>query len=41
MATMTAAQLEQIKKQLSTLKERSAFYAKKFEGIDLSDIQTA
>ena len=37
---MQPAQLEAIKKQLKGLKERSAFYAKKFEGIDLDDIQT-
>ena len=29
-----------IKQQFATLKERSAFYAAKFEGIDLSDVQT-
>ena len=37
---MQPAQLEAIKKQLKGLKERSPFYAKKFEGIDLDDIQT-
>ena len=37
---MTPEQLEALKKQLADLKERSPFYAKKFEGIDLSDIQT-
>ena len=37
---MKPEQLEQIKEQFKTLKERSAFYAKKFEGIDLSDVQS-
>ncbi|MGN0045919.1 MAG: phenylacetate--CoA ligase family protein, partial [Eggerthellaceae bacterium] len=37
---MTPEQLAAIKKQFVNLKERSPFYAKKFEGIDLSDIQT-
>ena len=37
---MKPEQLEQIKKQFKTLKERSPFYAKKFEGIDLSDVQS-
>lgn len=32
-------QFDLIKEQFKTLKERSAFYAKKFEGIDLSTIQ--
>ena len=37
---MQPAQLEAIKKQLKGLKERSPFYAKKFEGIDLDSIQS-
>lgn len=37
---MTADQLAQIKTLLSTIKERSPFYAKKFEGIDLDDVQS-
>ena len=37
---MTADQLAQIKALLSTIKERSPFYAKKFEGIDLDDVQS-
>ena len=37
---MKPEQLELIKNQFKTLKDRSAFYAKKFEGIDLSDVQT-
>ena len=37
---MREEQLELIKEQFKTLKDRSAFYAKKFEGIDLSTIQT-
>lgn len=37
---MKPEQLEQIKEQFKTLKERSSFYAKKFEGIDLSGVQS-
>ena len=37
---MTSDQLSLIKQQFATLKDRSAFYASKFEGIDLSDVQT-
>ena len=37
---MTDEQLELLKKQLKGLKERSAFYAKKFEGIDIDAVQT-
>ncbi|MEF2560761.1 MAG: phenylacetate--CoA ligase [Eggerthellaceae bacterium] len=37
---MKLEQLEQIKTQFETLKDRSPFYAKKFEGIDLSDVRT-
>lgn len=37
---MKSEQLELIKEQFKTLKDRSPFYAKKFEGIDLSDVQT-
>jgi phenylacetate-CoA ligase len=37
---MKPEQLELIKEQFKTLKDRSAFYAKKFEGIDLSDVRT-
>lgn len=37
---MTADQLAQIKTLLSTIKERSPFYAKKFEGIDIDDVQS-
>ena len=32
---MTKEQLELITNQLATIKERSPFYAKKFEGIDV------
>ena len=37
---MKPEQLEQIKEQFKTLKERSSFYARKFEGIDLRDVQS-
>ncbi len=37
---MTDEQLFLIKQEFATLKERSPFYARKFEGIDLADIQT-
>ena len=37
---MQSAQFEAITKQFATLKERSPFYAKKFEGIDLADVKT-
>ncbi|WP_165056788.1 MULTISPECIES: phenylacetate--CoA ligase family protein [unclassified Adlercreutzia] len=37
---MTSAQLDMLKKQLANLKERSPFYAKKFEGVDMGDIKT-
>lgn len=37
---MNDEQLALIKNQFKTLKERSAFYALKFDGIDLSDVQT-
>mgnify|MGYP000293995950 CR=1 FL=1 len=37
---MKPQQFEAIKKQLSGLKARSPFYAKKFEGIDLDDVRT-
>ena len=37
---MKPEQLELIKNQFKTLKDRSPFYARKFEGIDLSDVQT-
>ena len=37
---MSTQHLEQIKAQFKTLKERSSFYARKFEGIDLSDVQS-
>ena len=37
---MTKEQLELITNQLATIKERSPFYAKKFEGIDVSDVRT-
>lgn len=37
---MKPEQLEQIKEQFKTLKERSSFYARKFEGIDLNDVQS-
>ena len=35
---MRPEQLELIREQLSTIKERSAFYAKKFEGLDVADV---
>lgn len=37
---MTDDQFSLIKEQFKTLKERSSFYATKFEGIDLSDVRT-
>ena len=37
---MKPEQLELIKNEFKTLKERSPFYAKKFAGIDLSDVQS-
>lgn len=37
---MKPQQLELILKQFETLKQRSPFYAKKFDGIDLSDVRT-
>ena len=37
---LTNDQFALIKQQFATLKERSAFYAAKFDGIDLSDVQT-
>ena len=37
---LTDEQFNLIKEQFKTLKDRSPFYAKKFEGIDLSDVQT-
>ena len=37
---MKPEQLELIKNQFKTLKARSPFNARKFEGIDLSDVQT-
>ena len=37
---LTDEQFNLIKEQFKTLKNRSPFYAKKFEGIDLSDVQT-
>ena len=37
---LTDEQFNLIKEQFKTLKDRSSFYAKKFEGIDLSDVQT-
>ena len=36
---LTDEQFDLLKAQFKTLKERSPFYAKKFEGIDLSDVQ--
>lgn len=35
---MKPEQLELIREQLRTIKDRSGFYAKKFEGIDVSDV---
>lgn len=37
---MTTEQFDLIKSQFATLKERSAFYARKFDGIDLSDVRS-
>ena len=37
---LTDEQFNLIKEQFKTLKDRSPFYAKKFEGIDLADVQT-
>ncbi len=37
---MTEEQLLLIKQQFKTLKDNSSFYASKFEGIDLTDVQT-
>ena len=36
----TAEQFDFLKNQLNGLKERSPFYARKFEGIDMADVQT-
>ncbi|WP_281653772.1 hypothetical protein [Eggerthella sinensis] len=36
---LTNDQFALIKTQFATLKDRSPFYAAKFEGIDLSDVQ--
>ena len=40
MAVMKPFQHEAILKELSTIKERSPFYAKKFAEVDLSTIRT-
>lgn len=37
---MKPEQFALVKEQFKTLKEKSPFYARKFEGIDLSDVQT-
>lgn len=37
---MTDQQLSALRNQLSTLKDRSPFYAKKFDGIDMADVRT-
>ena len=37
---LTDEQFSFIERQFATLKERSAFYARKFEGIDLADVRT-
>ena len=37
---LTDEQFALIKEQFKTLKERSPFYARKFDGIDLTDVQT-
>lgn len=37
---LTEQQFATIKEEFKTLKDRSPFYAKKFEGIDLTDVQT-
>ncbi len=37
---MTPEQLDLITHELQTIKERSPFYAKKFEGIDVADVRT-
>ena len=37
---LTDEQFALIKEQFKTLKERSPFYSRKFDGIDLSDVQT-
>lgn len=37
---LTTEQFDLIKEEFKTLKDRSPFYARKFEGIDLSDVQT-
>ena len=37
---LTDAQFDLLKKEFATLKDRSAFYAKKFADIDLTDVQT-
>ena len=37
---MKPEQLDLIKEQFKTLKDRSPFYAKKFEGIDITDVQS-
>ena len=35
---MKPEQLELIREELKTIKDRSPFYAKKFEGIDVADV---
>lgn len=37
---LTSQQFDTIKEEFKTLKDRSAFYAKKFKDIDLTDVQT-
>ena len=37
---LTTEQFDILKEEFKTLKDRSPFYAKKFEGIDLTDVQT-
>ena len=37
---LTDEQFNLIKEQFKTLKDRSPFYAKKFEGIDVTDVRT-
>lgn len=37
---LTDEQFALLKEEFRTLKDRSPFYARKFEGIDLADVQT-
>lgn len=38
--SLTDEQFSLVEKEFATLKERSPFYARKFDGIDLADVKT-